>query len=193
MISFFTHAEKAYQYTKAVYLVAALSPWPVVALALRVNDFLSGVMLGVLFYMLNKLFGHLGLLNTWPPVLVAAMPSLLVLSVALLLFLWPAASVSIQLLAFSILSLSSLALWRLKYAKQAPSSRVGQSHGDAIGQMDQVTQQNAALVEEAAAAAQSLEEQAKQLVRAVSVFRLGHQAGGGLGQLPAPTRLALTA
>lgn len=63
----------------------------------------------------------------------------------------------------------------------------------AIGQMDQVTQQNAALVEEAAAAAQSLEQQAKQLVDAVSVFRLGHQAGTGLGQLPAPTRLALPA
>ena len=62
------------------------------------------------------------------------------LSVALLLFLWPAASVSIQLLAFSILSLSSLALWRLKYAKQAPSSRVGQSHGDAIGQIGKVTE-----------------------------------------------------
>jgi lipopolysaccharide export system permease protein len=48
----------------------------------------SGVMLGVLFYMLNKLFGHLGLLNTWPPVLVAAMPSLLVLSVALAVLYW---------------------------------------------------------------------------------------------------------
>jgi methyl-accepting chemotaxis protein len=42
----------------------------------------------------------------------------------------------------------------------------------AITQMDQVTQQNAALVEEAAAAAASLQEQAGGLVRAVSVFRL---------------------
>ena len=77
-------------------------------------------------------------------------------------------------------------------ANHEQSSGIAQVN-QAIGQMDQVTQQNAALVEEAAAAAQSLEEQAKQLVRAVSVFRLGHQAGGGLGQLPAPTRLALTA
>ncbi len=46
----------------------------------------------------------------------------------------------------------------------------------AIGQMDQVTQQNAALVEEAAAAAQSLEHQARQLVDVVSVFRLGQTA-----------------
>ncbi|MCU4118007.1 methyl-accepting chemotaxis protein [Variovorax sp. N23] len=42
----------------------------------------------------------------------------------------------------------------------------------AITQMDQVTQQNAALVEEAAAAAGSLQEQAATLVSAVSVFKL---------------------
>ena len=42
----------------------------------------------------------------------------------------------------------------------------------AVTQMDEVTQQNAALVEEAAAAAGSLEEQARQLSQAVSVFKL---------------------
>ncbi len=42
----------------------------------------------------------------------------------------------------------------------------------AITQMDQVTQQNAALVEEAAAAAGALQEQATHLVEAVSVFKL---------------------
>ena len=42
----------------------------------------------------------------------------------------------------------------------------------AVSQMDEVTQQNAALVEEAAAAAESLEEQANSLSQAVSVFRL---------------------
>ena len=42
----------------------------------------------------------------------------------------------------------------------------------AISQMDQVTQQNAALVEEAAAATGSLESQATQLVQAVAVFRI---------------------
>ncbi|RZL86337.1 MAG: HAMP domain-containing protein [Variovorax sp.] len=42
----------------------------------------------------------------------------------------------------------------------------------AITQMDQVTQQNAALVEEASAAAQSMQEQAGNLVEAVSVFKL---------------------
>jgi methyl-accepting chemotaxis protein len=39
--------------------------------------------------------------------------------------------------------------------------------------MDQVTQQNAALVEEAAAAATALQHQAAVLARAVSVFKLG--------------------
>jgi methyl-accepting chemotaxis protein len=42
----------------------------------------------------------------------------------------------------------------------------------AVGQMDEVTQQNAALVEQAAAAAESLEEQARGLVSAVGTFRL---------------------
>ncbi|MFK4445719.1 methyl-accepting chemotaxis protein-1 (serine sensor receptor) [Caballeronia udeis] len=42
----------------------------------------------------------------------------------------------------------------------------------AVTQMDEVTQQNAALVEEAAAAAQSLEDQAGALKEAVAVFQL---------------------
>lgn len=44
----------------------------------------------------------------------------------------------------------------------------------AIGQMDEVTQQNAALVEEAAAASQSLQDQAVSLAQAVSVFKVSH-------------------
>ena len=39
--------------------------------------------------------------------------------------------------------------------------------------MDQVTQQNAALVEEGAAAAESLRQQAARLAQAVGVFQLG--------------------
>ncbi|WP_051391673.1 methyl-accepting chemotaxis protein [Rhodoferax saidenbachensis] len=50
--------------------------------------------------------------------------------------------------------------------------------GEAIQQMDQVTQQNAALVEEMAAAATSLKGQAQDLVQAVSVFQLGASATG---------------
>ena len=47
--------------------------------------------------------------------------------------------------------------------------------GQAVSQMDQSTQQNAALVEESAAAAESLNSQAHRLVEAVSVFRLQAQ------------------
>ncbi|HYD59449.1 MAG TPA: methyl-accepting chemotaxis protein [Noviherbaspirillum sp.] len=43
----------------------------------------------------------------------------------------------------------------------------------AIAQMDEVTQQNAALVEQAAAAAQSMHDQANGLMQSVSVFTLG--------------------
>ncbi|WP_437609959.1 methyl-accepting chemotaxis protein [Erwinia sp. V71] len=42
----------------------------------------------------------------------------------------------------------------------------------AITQMDQVTQQNAALVNESAAAAQSMQEQAEQLSQAIRVFKV---------------------
>ena len=44
--------------------------------------------------------------------------------------------------------------------------------GEAVSAMDQATQQNAALVEESAAAAESLRQQAQELVRAVAVFKL---------------------
>ncbi|WJV68643.1 methyl-accepting chemotaxis protein [Pectobacteriaceae bacterium CE70] len=43
----------------------------------------------------------------------------------------------------------------------------------AVGQIDTTTQQNAALVEESAAAARSLQDQAQNLTRMVSVFKLG--------------------
>jgi methyl-accepting chemotaxis protein len=48
----------------------------------------------------------------------------------------------------------------------------------AVDQLNDVTQQNAALVEEAAAAAKSLEELAGSLARSVSVFRLSEKAAG---------------
>jgi len=43
----------------------------------------------------------------------------------------------------------------------------------AVGQMDEATQQNAALVEQAAASAAALKEQAAMLLRTVRVFRIG--------------------
>jgi len=55
------------------------------------------------------------------------------------------------------------------------TSGIGQV-SDAVTQLDQVTQQNAALVEESAAAADSLKQQAARLAEVVSVFKLGHVA-----------------
>ncbi|MBJ7313705.1 methyl-accepting chemotaxis protein [Rugamonas sp. CCM 8940] len=48
----------------------------------------------------------------------------------------------------------------------------------AISQMDSVTQQNAALVEQAAAAADALQQQAASLAEAVSIFKLHDRDGG---------------
>jgi methyl-accepting chemotaxis protein len=46
--------------------------------------------------------------------------------------------------------------------------------GEAVTQMDQATQQNAALVEQMAAAASGLKSRADELVLSVSVFKLGN-------------------
>ncbi len=56
-------------------------------------------------------------------------------------------------------------------ASSEQSTGVGQV-GQAITQMDQTTQQNAALVEQSAAAAESLHQQAGQLLESVAVFKL---------------------
>ncbi len=47
-----------------------------------------GIMLGIFFHMLNSLFSHIGLLQNWPPVAAAAVPSLLFLATAMLMMLW---------------------------------------------------------------------------------------------------------
>ncbi len=61
--------------------------------------------------------------------------------------------------------------------------------GEAIRSMDQTTQQNAALVEEMAAAASSLKTQAQELVETVTIFKFadGHQASVEVSLLPQPT------
>jgi methyl-accepting chemotaxis protein len=74
--------------------------------------------------------------------------------------------------------------------------------GEAVTQMDQTTQQNAALVEQMAAAASSLKSQAQELVQVVAVFKLspsGAKSGNSApqiaqrpkAQLSAPTKVAL--
>jgi methyl-accepting chemotaxis protein len=68
-------------------------------------------------------------------------------------------------------------------ASQEQSSGVAQV-GEAVTQMDHATQQNAALVEEMAAAAASLRQQAEGLVQTVAVFQLGaHSTGSSQRQL----------
>jgi methyl-accepting chemotaxis protein-1 (serine sensor receptor) len=62
--------------------------------------------------------------------------------------------------------------------------------GEAVSQMDQTTQQNAALVEEMAAAASSLKSQAQELVQTVAVFHLDNTAAPRASAAPrraAPT------
>ncbi|MEI8170666.1 MAG: methyl-accepting chemotaxis protein [Rhodoferax sp.] len=58
-------------------------------------------------------------------------------------------------------------------ASQEQSVGVAQV-GEAVSKMDQFTQQNAALVEESAAGANALNEQALEMVQAVAVFNLGN-------------------
>jgi methyl-accepting chemotaxis protein len=62
--------------------------------------------------------------------------------------------------------------------------------GDAITQMDHTTQQNAALVEEMAAAAGSLKSQAQEMVQTVAVFKLGAGAHDGLSRSASARTLA---
>lgn len=54
------------------------------------------------------------------------------------------------------------------------NSGIGQVNS-AVGHLDQMTQQNSALVEQSAAAAESLREQAGQLAQAVAIFNLGKE------------------
>jgi len=63
----------------------------------------------------------------------------------------------------------------ISHASTEQSSGIGQV-GQAVNQLDQVTQQNAALVEESAAAAESLKHQAAELARTVVAFKLPSHA-----------------
>ncbi|RXZ36813.1 HAMP domain-containing protein [Oxalobacteraceae bacterium CAVE-383] len=76
-------------------------------------------------------------------------------------------------------------------ASEEQSVGIGEvSH--ALGQIDDITQQNAALVEQAAAAAESLQEQSITLANAIATFRLNdvpaHSAIGAPSSKPVPMR-----
>ena len=80
---------------------------------------------------------------------------------------------------------------RLLEGLEAMQRQLAQTVRQAIAQMDQVTQQNAGLVEEAAAAAAALQDQAESLARLAATFRLDDTAPA-----PAPAsrpKLALAA
>lgn len=64
--------------------------------------------------------------------------------------------------------------------------------GQAVTQMDQVTQQNAALVEQAAAAADHLRQQAADLVNETAKFRVESDGSARPGITPRTPTLALT-
>jgi lipopolysaccharide export system permease protein len=48
----------------------------------------AGIMIGLAFHFLNRLLGHLGLLNDWPPFASAVAPTLLFLSLAIGMMWW---------------------------------------------------------------------------------------------------------
>jgi lipopolysaccharide export system permease protein len=48
----------------------------------------SGIMIGVAFQLLNNLFSHLGLINTWPALVTAVLPSALFLLMAIGALSW---------------------------------------------------------------------------------------------------------
>jgi len=49
---------------------------------------LAGIMLGLAFHLVSRLFAHAGQLNDWPPLFAAAAPSLLFLGIAVAMIWW---------------------------------------------------------------------------------------------------------
>ncbi len=93
--------QKSERYEVAVWkkLIYPLATLVMVALALPFGyshnrmggaslKLFAGVMLGILFYMLNGLFSNLGAINSWPPFASAAAPSAMFLLVAMGMLWW---------------------------------------------------------------------------------------------------------
>ena len=78
-------------------------------------------------------------------------------------------------------------------AASEQSDGIGQVNSS-VNQLDQMTQQNAALVEESAAAAESLKEQAARLAEVVATFKLdGNSATPARAAAPMPAKAAAAA
>jgi methyl-accepting chemotaxis protein len=84
------------------------------------------------------------------------------------------AGATMQEVVASIVRVAGI-MGEITQASQHQNGGIAQVH-DALRQMDAATHQNAALVEEASAAAQSMQAQAGQLVEVVSVFTLKDEA-----------------
>lgn len=60
--------------------------------------------------------------------------------VALMMWLFPNASVAIQLIVFALLSLGSLAIWKMFYKRAETHHRVGQAQGEEIGRIGTIVE-----------------------------------------------------
>jgi len=61
------------------------------------------------------------------------------LIVALMTAVFPATPVALQFFLFALISLASLAIWKLNYKKTSTDSRIGQSQGEEIGRVGTIT------------------------------------------------------
>ena len=66
------------------------------------------------------------------------------LCVALALWLFPDLSMGVQLVMYAILSLGSLAIWKLNYKKNETHSRIGQAQGEEIGRIGTMIESSSA-------------------------------------------------
>ena len=73
----------------------------------------------------------------------------------------------------------------ISHASREQSSGIGQV-GQAVSNLDQMTQQNAALVEESSAAAQAMHEQAQRLMQTMAVFQVGASTAAGQAMTAPP-------
>lgn len=62
------------------------------------------------------------------------------LCMTVVLTLFPAMPIALQLFMFALLSLGSLVIWKLTYKKTASHLRTGQSQGDEIGRVGTITE-----------------------------------------------------
>ena len=100
------------------------------------------------------------------------------------------AGTTMQAVVDSVLRVSTM-IEEISQASREQTDGIEQIN-QAVSQMDQGTQQNAALVEQAAAAAASLQQQAQELTQVVATFQLGSSQGAhaALSAGTAPLRLS---